>query len=41
MDLNHLKTIKWKSLTIFKEDNKNLVVLECETHRQAIDFLEL
>ena len=41
MDLNHLKTIKWKSLTVFQEDEKNIVVLECETKKQAMDFLNL
>lgn len=41
MDLNHLKTIKWFSLTIFKEGDENLVVLECKTQTQAEDFLTL
>ena len=41
MDLTHLKTIKWKSVTVFPEDGENLVVLECETKKQAMDFLNL
>lgn len=37
----NLNSIKWKSLTVFPENGNNLVVLECETHQQAVDFLTI
>ena len=41
MNLEHLKTIKWKSVTVFQENSQNLVVLECENKQQAMDFMNL
>ena len=37
----NLNSIKWKSLTVFPEDGNNLVVLECETNKQAVDFFTI
>lgn len=37
----NLSSIKWKSITVFKEADNNLVVLECETHKQSVDFFNL
>lgn len=41
MDMNKLSLIKWKGLTVFPENGKNLVVLECENGEQARDFFDV